>query len=140
MSQINPISAASPFTQRASAPVFRTEPFYIPPELRANSPSMPQGGETADEATALEALIADRLAETIASLQALDTLSANDRHIHLFNAIMQSRDQFPSQAFHIKTDLPGGASIETEIAAIGTGTSSPAQSVPVISTSRLFTA
>jgi hypothetical protein len=137
MSQVGSISATSPLAQRTSTPVFNTEPFYIPAELRASSAASRENVEMPHDAANLEALLAERLTDTIAFLKEQDTLSANDRHIALFNAIVQNRDQFPPEAFHIKTDLPGGASIETEIPAIGARTSF-SQSVPVISTSRLF--
>lgn len=137
MSHIGSVSAISPLAQRISTPAFNAEPFYIPAELRANASSSQESAEATPDAANLEEVLAERLAETIAFLKGQDSLSTNDRHIALFNAIAQNRDQFPSQAFHIKTDLPGGASIETEIPAIGGEAASP-QSVPVISTSSLF--
>jgi hypothetical protein len=137
MSQVGSISATSPLAQRTSTPVFNAEPFYIPAELRANSAVSSENVEMPHDAASLEALLAERLADTIAFLKEQDTLSANDRHIALFNAIAQNRDQFPPEAFHIKTDLPGGASIETEIPAIG-DKAAASQPIAVISISKLF--
>jgi hypothetical protein len=136
MSQVSSIGATSPLASRISAPTYSAERFYIPEELKAGNASSAQAA--ADPET-LEALIAEQLADTMALLQEQGSLSANGTHIALFNAIMQNRDQFPAESFHIKTDLPGGASIETEIPASGAGTSF-SQSPQVISTSRLIAA
>lgn len=136
MSQVSSIGATSPLASRISAPTYSAECFYIPEELKAGSASSAQA---ASEPETLEAMIAEQLADTMALLQEQGALSENDAHIALFNSIMQNRDQFPAEAFHIKTDLPGGASIETEIPASGAGTSS-SQSPQVISISRLIAA
>ena len=138
MSQVTSIGATSPLANRISTPAYSAERFSIPEELKAGN-SLPQGDEATTEPEALEALIGEQLAETLALLQEQGSLSANDTHIALFNAIMQNRNQFPAEAFHIKTDLPGGASIETEIPASSAGNAS-SQSPLVISTSRLIAA
>ncbi|WP_430442524.1 hypothetical protein [Shinella sp.] len=136
MSNVGSVGAMSAFTHKASTPVFNAEPFYIPAELRESSTST-DSTEAKQDAVGLEAALTERLAETIALLNGEDSLSANDRHIVLFNAILQNRDQFPAEAFHIKTDLPGGAYIETEIPAIG-DKAAALQPVAVISTTKLF--
>lgn len=136
MSQVSSIGATSSLANRISAPVYSAERFYIPEELKAGSAPSAQA---AAEPETLEALIAEQLADTLALLQEQGSLSANDTHIALFNAIMQNRDQFPAEAFHIKTDLPGGASIETEIPAGSAGAAS-SQPPLVISTSGLIAA
>ena len=136
MSQVSSIGAASPLANRVSAPVYSAERFYIPDDLKTGSASSAQA---AAEPETLEALIAEQLADTMALLQEQGPFSENDAHIALFNAIMQNRDRFPAEAFHIKTDLPGGASIETEIPASSAGISS-SQSPQVISTSRIIAA
>lgn len=136
MSQVSSVGATIPLAQRVSTPNFNAEPFYIPAELRANSATSQGSAETAHDAASLETILAENLTETIDLLKEQGSLSANDRHIALFNAIVQNRDQFPPEAFHIKTELPGGASIETEIPSNGVQSSS--QSVAVILTSQLF--
>lgn len=136
MSQVTSIGATSPLANRISAPVYSAERFSIPDELKAGSASSAQA---AAEPETLEALIAEQLADTFALSQEQGSLSANDTHIALFNAIMQNRDQFPAEAFHIKTELPGGASIETEIPASSAGAAS-SQRPLVISTSGLIAA
>ncbi len=136
MSQVSSVGAASLLANRISTPSYSAERFYIPEELKKGGAVSTQ---TAAEPETLEALIAKQLADTMALLREQGSLSSNDTHIALFNSIMQNRDQFPAEAFHIKTDLPGGASIETEIPASGAGTSS-SQSAQVISTSRLIAA
>lgn len=136
MSQVSSIGATSPLASRISAPSYSAERFYIPEELKAGSTS---SAHAAAEPETLEALIAEQLADTMTLLREQGSLSSNDAHITLFNAIMRNRDQFPAEAFHIKTDLPGGASIETEIPASGAGAPS-SQSPQVISTSRIIAA
>jgi hypothetical protein len=138
MSQVSSIGATSPLSSRISAPVYSAERFYIPEGLKSGGASS-QGDEAATEPETLEALIGKQLAETMALLQEQGPLSANDTHIALFNAIMQNRDQFPAEAFHIKTELPGGASIETEIPASNAAAAS-SQPPLVIPTSGLIAA
>lgn len=139
MSQVTSIGATSPLANRISAPVYSAERFYIPEDLKSGGASSQVDEQAAAEPETLEALIGEQLADTMALLQEQGSLSANDTHIALFNAIIQNRGQFPAEAFHIKTELPGGASIETEIPASSAGAAS-SQPPLVISTSRLIAA
>lgn len=139
MSQVGSIGAIFPPSHRLPAAAASAERFYIPAELKAGYAPAPAAG-TDNAAEGLEALLAETLAEVTALSRDEGPLSANDAHIALFNAIMQDRSRFPAGTFHIKTDLPGGASIETEIPALDGMAAASSQNVPVISLSRMIAA
>lgn len=48
----------------------------------------------------------------------LEITPENGMHVALYDTIVQNRGLFPNQAFTIKTELPGGGSIETQIEAL----------------------
>ena len=74
--------------------------------------------------------LAAQFADIFAAKMADEDLSGihpdNARHIALYETIVANRDKFPPGEFYIHTELPGGGSITTFIAAIG----APADSAP----------
>jgi len=71
----------------------------------------------------LQDAFAKKYAALMAKPENADISVENGQHDVLYETIMNNRDAFPAQAFTIKTELPGGGSIETAIpASAGGGT------------------